>query len=144
MITERSEPDGSEYLEDVCVQLVQRLVAGSELRLRAGQQRIAVVLVVDQQVIQADAQAALVDPPIARNGEVVRCADPEGEAVECGQLAVAGLEVLEIGAWKQVAVEARGVLGIEAERAVKYPAFPGRMGIADLCRVGPDAPGVRK
>src|SRR6201996_4204569 len=119
------EPNRNKCLCDVGVQLVQGLVAGRELRGRADQQGVPEVLVVDQQVIVADGDRALADPMVLRNRKFIRKSAADRVVVECGQLAVARLEVLVIDARKDVAVEVGGVLGIETETAVENEAAPG-------------------
>src|SRR5581483_8046181 len=95
-------------------------------------------------MIEVQGQTALVDPAVARNGEVPRGSRADGEAVEARQLPVTGFEVLEIDARKQVAVEAGGGLCIEAEAAIEDQPVPRRVRVAQLGCVGADTPGVRK
>src|SRR5579862_6703652 len=53
-----SEPDRDEDLQDVGIQPVERLIAGPDAGARIDEQRIAEVLVVDQQMIETDVGAA--------------------------------------------------------------------------------------
>src|SRR5579863_7122109 len=79
--------DREEDLEDVGVELVERLVAGAVL---GGEQRVPEILVVDHHAVIADVGAALVDPGDVRDvGELVGGADARRPAVEGRELAIA-------------------------------------------------------
>src|SRR6516164_7319179 len=80
-----SEPDRDEDLEDVGVQLVERLVARTVF---GGEQRVAEVLVVDEQVIEAHVGRALADPRCTRYVELVRRARTDRPVGEGRELAV--------------------------------------------------------
>src|SRR5262249_36566776 len=142
-----SEPDRHEQLEDIRAERVERLAArGAEVRIVRGPQRIARIaegVVGELDAIVEEVHGPALDEAPAGAGELVGRAEPERLARERRDLLVTAEEILLVAPLEQVAVEVGVILGIEPIVRLEGPFAP-RMGVADLERVGADAPGIRE
>src|SRR5712672_2163663 len=133
-----SEPARNKELEDVGVELIQRLRTGGY----ADVTQIPVVVVLEAHPVPVQIERALLQPGQALPVKFPAGSQSEREALEGSQLPVACHEILRKRVGKQVGVEVGVILSVITRVRVDCPAVEHGLGVAQLKCMADDSPGV--